>query len=312
MSGVKFVEASSEDAGQRLDNFLLRVLKGVPKTLIYRIIRKGEVRVNKGRAQASQRLEAGDLIRIPPVKVASKGEEIIPPEQQISKIEKLILFEDKDLLVVNKPAGMAVHGGSGVDWGLVELVRQARPLARRIELAHRLDRDTSGVIILAKKVSVLRSLHDQFRANQVLRKYKALLVGAWPENLYKVDLPLRRFNLESGERRVEVHSSGKPSESRFKLLEKFTQASLVEVQLITGRTHQIRVHSQANSHPIVGDDKYGKPKDNQVFKELGIDFLALHSYQVGFKHPVSDEWIEIEAPFFTGFEQAINKLRGGK
>lgn len=312
MSGVKLVTATEDDAGQRLDNFLLRVLKGVPKTLIYRIIRKGEVRVNKGRAQASQRLQAGDLVRIPPVKVASRGEEIAPPEQQIAKIEALILFEDKDLLVVNKPAGMAVHGGSGVDWGLVELIRKARPLARRIELAHRLDRDTSGLIILAKKTSILRKLHDQFRANKVLRKYKALLVGVWPANLHKVDLPLQRFNLENGERRVEVHPNGKPSESRFKLLEKFSNASLVEVQLITGRTHQIRVHSQANSHPIVGDDKYGKPADNQEFKQLGVSFLALHSYKVGFEHPATEQWVEIEAPFFSGFEQAINKLRDKK
>ena len=190
MSGVRWVEVMQEEAGQRLDNFLLKHLRKVPKALVYRIIRKGEVRVNKGRAQPSTRLAEGDVVRVPPVITAEAGEAVVPPKAQMEKIAGLILYEDDDLIVVNKPSGIAVHGGSGVSWGLVELIRNLRPDARRVELVHRLDRDTSGAIILAKKVSVLRHLHEQIRENKVEKLYLTLVAGVWPKHPEKVDLPL--------------------------------------------------------------------------------------------------------------------------
>lgn len=310
MSGVQWLEVGSQEAGQRLDNYLLKHLKGVPKTLIYRIIRKGEVRVNKGRSQASRKLDEGDVVRVPPVVLPKAGQVVEPPKNQVERIEQYILYEDKDLLVVNKPSGIAVHGGSGVSWGLVELIRCARPLAKRIELVHRLDRDTSGVIVLSKKISVLRDLHQQIRQNQVLKRYLALVVGVWPDDLTKVDLPLKKNTLRSGERMVEVNVEGKPSVSYFECLAHYDQASLLKVTLETGRTHQIRVHCQASGYPIVGDAKYGDEAFNQVMKAKGMGHLALHSYQMGFRHPVTGEWLEVEAPLFSEFKAVVERLEG--
>lgn len=308
MSKVRWVEVTEEEAGQRLDNFLLKHLKKVPKSLVYRVIRKGEVRVNKGRCQASRRIEVGDVVRIPPVVLPDTGAVVEPPKMQIEKIEQYILYEDKDLLVLNKPSGIAVHGGSGVSWGLIELVRAARPLARRVELVHRLDRDTSGVILLAKKTSVLRHLHEQMRSNKVTKRYLALVAGAWPNALKKVDLPLKRSALRSGERMVEVHDDGKPSVSYFECLAHYKNASLLKVTLETGRTHQIRVHCLASGHAIIGDQKYGDEAVNQSFRAQGMGGLALHSFQMGFVHPVSEKWFEVEAPLFKSFEKTIELL----
>jgi 23S rRNA pseudouridine955/2504/2580 synthase len=302
---VRFIHVDAEDAGQRLDNFLLKHLRKVPRPLIYRIVRKGEVRVNKGRAQVSQRLQAGDVVRIPPVKLPDSPERVTPPASQVPRIEQAILFEDDDLIVINKPPGMAVHGGSGVSWGLIELVRNARPLAKRVELVHRLDRDTSGAIILAKKMSVLRDLHQQIRDHQVTKLYWTRVKGRWPKALIKVEQPLRKFTLPSGERRVEVHPAGKPSLSFMRLLADLGQASLIEVKLATGRTHQIRVHCAANGHPIAGDDKYGDAEFDQWQARQGMHSLALHARMVAFKHPKTGEQVKIFAPLYPDFDKLL-------
>lgn len=315
MGEVRFLEVGPEEAGQRLDNFLLKHLRKAPRPLIYRIVRKGEVRVNKGRAQVSQRLREGDLVRIPPVQLVDTGERIAPPAIQIQRIESAILFEDDDLMVVNKPPGMAVHGGSGVSWGLVELIRSARPLARRVELVHRLDRDTSGAIILAKKMSILRDLHQQIRDHLVTKRYFALVKGQWPERLKQVNCPLRKYTLASGERRVEVHPDGKPSLSYVRVISSFKEVSLLEVKLATGRTHQIRVHCAASGHPIAGDNKYGAPDFDRWQVSQGMNSLALHARLVAFKHPKTEAIIEVEAPMYPDFDKLVQKLKlteGGK
>lgn len=308
MSKVRFLEVTSEEVGQRLDNFLLKHLRKVPKMLVYRIIRKGEVRVNKGRAQPSQRLVLGDLVRVPPVAMAESGEVVMPPKTQQDKIEGLILYEDDDLLVINKPSGMAVHGGSGVSWGLVELVRNLREDARRVELVHRLDRDTSGAIILAKKMSALRSMHEQIRQDQVEKRYVTLLAGQWPKAKQKVDLPLLKNTLRSGERMVEVSPDGKSCLSYFFLQQQFKDAALMEVKLVTGRTHQIRVHARAQGCPVIGDEKYGFDEVNKLFKAWGMARLALHAKRLVFKQPSTHQIVEIEAPLFGDFTRTIKRL----
>lgn len=306
--GVRFIEVGEEDEGQRVDNFLMRHYRNVPKTLIYRIIRKGEVRVNKGRVKQNTRIKAGDLVRVPPIKTPDKVE-VVLPTKQIQRIEQSILFEDADLMVINKPSGIAVHGGSGIHWGLIELVRSMRPLAKRIELVHRLDRDTSGCIILAKKASVLKALHEQMRENKFDKRYLALLVSEWPKGVEKVDLPLIKNTLKSGERLVKVSADGKPSVSYFRILQRFERATLVTVKLVTGRTHQIRVHALSQNCPLVGDDKYGDKEMNKEYKKLGMKRLALHAQFIGFKHPNTEKWVEIEAPLDGEFTEIIETLK---
>lgn len=311
---VKFFEVGEEDHGQRLDNFLMRHFRNVPKTLIYRIIRKGEVRINKGRVKPNTRINQGDVIRIPPIKVpeavASSGE---VPESLKKAIEASILFEDKDMLVVNKPAGLAVHGGSGIHFGLIEVVRSIRPLAKRIELVHRIDRDTSGCLMIAKKASVLKELHRQIREDKVEKTYRAITGCHWPEKKKKVDLPLEKNTLQSGERIVRVSPQGKPSISFFEVVERFNSVDLVSVRLKTGRTHQIRVHAQANHCGLVGDDKYGDKDINKAFRSLGMKRLALHAYSLKFLHPGQDyegkEALQIVAPLPQDFEQVLKNLR---
>lgn len=308
MSQVQMVTVSSEETGQRLDNFLLKHLRKAPKALIYRVIRKGEVRVNKGRAQPSTRVNEGDVVRIPPVKLPDTQAVIAPPRLQIDKLADLVLYEDDDLIVINKPSGIAVHGGSGVSWGLIELVRAFRPQAKRIELAHRLDRETSGAIILAKKTSVLRALHQQIRDSQVSKIYLVLVAGQWPKNTTKVDLPLVKNTLLSGERMVAVSEEGKPSLSYFKCLAQFEDAAFMQVNLITGRTHQIRVHAQAMGCPVVGDEKYGNEAINETYKQKGMRRLALHARSLSFIHPVSGQTLQIEAPLFKDFAATLKRL----
>lgn len=308
MSQVSWIEVTEEESGQRLDNFLLKHLRKVPKTLIYRVIRKGEVRVNKGRAQPSQRVLTGDVVRVPPIMVPEVGDTVKPPRAQMDKIAELVLYEDTDLIIINKPSGIAVHGGSGVSWGLIELVRELRSDARRVELVHRLDRDTSGAIILAKKTSVLRALHEQVRDNKVEKHYLTLLSGQWPKGKEKVDLPLLKNTLQSGERMVQVSDEGKPCLSYFMLQKQFKNAALMKVRLITGRTHQIRVHAQATGCPVIGDEKYGDEAANKYFKQLGMRRLALHAQFLQFIHPVTGQVVQVEAPLFNDFEQTIKLL----
>jgi 23S rRNA pseudouridine955/2504/2580 synthase len=308
MSNVKMLVVDQEEAGQRLDNYLLKHLRKVPKMLVYRIIRKGEVRVNKGRAQPSRRLVEGDVVRVPPVAITEAGEKVVPPKAQMARIEDLILYEDGDLIIVNKPSGIAVHGGSGVSWGLVELVRNLREDAKRVELVHRLDRDTSGAIILAKKMSVLRAMHEQIRQNQVEKQYLTLVTGQWPKDKQKIDLPLIKNTLRSGERIVQVSPDGKPCLSYFIVQKQFERAALMKVNLITGRTHQIRVHALSQGCPVVGDEKYGDEQQNKAFKALGMANLALHAQRLGFIHPVTGKKVEVEAPLFHDFNYIINVL----
>jgi 23S rRNA pseudouridine955/2504/2580 synthase len=295
---VKFMTVGEESAGQRLDNFLIRILKGVPKTHVYRIIRSGEVRVNKGRAGADTRVEIGDVVRVPPVRLSEKAVEKL--EKPAPPREFPIVFEDEHLLAIDKPAGVAVHGGSGVSFGVIEQLRQARPAAKFLELVHRLDRETSGILLLAKKRSALTKLQDQFRERETGKTYLALVEGAWPGNKKVIDLPLHKYLLADGERRVKVVAKDDPDGMRsvtlVKVQEALPQFSLLEVTIKTGRTHQIRVHLASQGHPIAGDDKYGDFERNKALQKQGLKRMFLHAWRLQFDHPASGERIALQAP----------------
>ncbi|WP_034842433.1 23S rRNA pseudouridine(955/2504/2580) synthase RluC [Endozoicomonas numazuensis] len=278
---VRMINIDSEDAGQRVDNYLVRILKGVPKTRVYRIIRKGEVRVNKKRVTADYRLQDGDLLRVPPVRVAEKTSRASPSAAIIHKLEGAILYEDKSLIIINKPAGIAVHGGSGISYGVIETLRNIRPQERSLELVHRLDRDTSGCLMIAKKRSMLRYLHAQLKEGKINKIYNALVLGRWPSRKVLVNAPLLKNTLRSGERVVTVDLEGKRSKTLYKVLERYSHANetatLVEASPVTGRTHQIRVHCLHAGYPILGDDKYTSDEDNRRFREFGLKRLFLHA-----------------------------------
>lgn len=278
---VQLAVVSEDRDGQRLDNFLSSRLKGVPKSLIYRICRTGEVRVNGSRAKPDRRLAAGDEVRIPPVRVAERSESAPPPDRQMSRVEAAIIHEDRDFLVIDKPAGVASHGGSGVSFGAIELLRAARP-RDTLELAHRLDRDTSGVLVLTRKRSALTALQAAIREGRVEKRYLALIEGALPKSRLTVDAPLRKSVLQGGERMVRVDPEGKESRSRFSELQRYAGASLVEVALETGRTHQIRVHAQHLGHPLAGDEKYGDKEFNRRMRDKGLKRLFLHAARFEF------------------------------
>lgn len=295
-SKVQFIEIDPDLEGQRIDNFLRTLLKGVPKSMIYRILRKGEVRVNKKRCKPEYKLAGGDLLRIPPIRVA---ETEAPPSAKLDKIARLeqaILFEDDRLLLVNKPSGMAVHGGSGLSYGLIEGLRALRPEQKFMELVHRLDRDTSGCLLIAKKRSALRDLHEQLRNKQVDKRYQALVAGNWSANRHKVKAPLRKNTLKSGERMVCVAPDGKPSETRYRILQPFNAATLIEAFPVTGRTHQIRVHCLHAGHPIAGDDKYGDKAFDGRLQSLGLNRLFLHAHKLSFIHPQTKQKVSFVAP----------------
>lgn len=305
---VRFIEVEEDQAGQRIDNFLRTALKGVPKSMIYRILRKGEVRVNKKRIKPDGRIQAGDIIRIPPIRVSEKGEAPLVGQGLIEALEGAILYESDALIVMNKPSGLAVHGGSGVSLGLIEAIRQMRPDARFLELVHRLDRDTSGCIMIAKKRSMLRHLHEALRQNRVNKVYHALVQGRWETRDNRVDAPLRKNELKSGERIVKVQEDGKPSITLFKVLRRFGQtATLVEAKPVTGRTHQIRVHSQFMGHSIIGDDKYCSDDVNREMREVGIRRLFLHSARLNVDLP-DGERLEVTAPLDENLVQAMERL----
>lgn len=283
---VRYVTVEPEQEGQRIDNFLRTQLKGVPKTLIYRVLRKGEIRVNKKRAKPDYKLVSGDEVRIPPVRVSEPNAPDIIGRGFLDRLESAILYETDALMVINKPSGLAVHGGSGITSGLIEAVRQMRPDARFLELVHRIDRDTSGCLMIAKKRSMLRHLHEGLRERQIKKIYHALVVGRWEKRQQRIDEPLLRNELQSGERMVRVDNSGKSSITDFRLLRRFGDlATLVEASPLTGRTHQIRVHCQFAGHPIVGDSKYGDESINQRMKAYGIHRLMLHAAEVRAKLP---------------------------
>jgi 23S rRNA pseudouridine955/2504/2580 synthase len=304
---VQLVTISDEDAGQRIDNFLLRVLKGVPKSHVYRVLRSGEVRVNKGRIDQTYRLAEGDIVRIPPVRVAEK------PTQTVPGAEFKILLEDNSLLVIDKPAGVAVHGGSGVSYGVIEQLRAARPEAKFLELVHRLDRDTSGILLLAKKRSALTNLHEQIREGQLDKRYLVLVQGDWKNPRQHIKLPLFKYNAADGERRVRVQTDGLPSHTIFNLRQKYGNFALLEAELKTGRTHQIRVHLSSSGFAIAGDDKYGDFALNRALQKAEGDRIAfkrmfLHAYQITFTHPETGKDVTLNAPLPPECERFLKSL----
>ncbi|AYY80192.1 MULTISPECIES: 23S rRNA pseudouridine(955/2504/2580) synthase RluC [Proteus] len=310
---VQFVTIDGDEAGQRIDNFLLARLKGVPKSMIYRIIRKGEVRVNKGRIKPEYKLNAGDSIRIPPVRVAEKEEIAVSPKlDKVSALANCILYEDDHLMLINKPSGTAVHGGSGLSFGVIEGLRALRPEARFLELVHRLDRDTSGVLLIAKKRSALRALHEQLRLKQMQKDYLALVRGQWQSHTKVVQAPLLKNILQSGERVVKVSNEGKPSETRFKVEERFGFATLVKASPVTGRTHQIRVHTLHAGHPIAFDDRYGDRDFDAQLVGTKLNRLFLHASSLTFTHPSTGEQMRIEAPMDTSLRHCLQVLRSQK
>lgn len=307
---VQFVTISDDESGQRIDNFLLAKLKGVPKSLIYRIVRKGEVRVNKGRVKPEYKLQADDVVRIPPVRVSEKSTAPISTKlNKVAELENHILYEDEVLLIVNKPSGIAVHGGSGLSFGLIEALRALRPQARFLELVHRIDRDTSGILLVAKKRSALRNLHEQLRIKTVKKDYLALVRGQWQSHVKAIKAPLKKNELASGERIVRVSEDGKPSETRFSIEERYQNATLVKASPVTGRTHQIRVHTQYAGHPIALDSKYGDVEFDQKMKGLGLNRLFLHAHSIRFTHPRTEEEMFITAPLDETLKGILKRLR---
>jgi len=306
---VKFITIEPDYNGQRVDNFLITFLKGVPKSRIYRILRKGEVRINKGRVKPSYKLKTGDQLRIPPVVVSERSDNKVTPNASlIQKIEKNILLEDKYLIIINKPSGIAVHGGSGISLGIIEIVRAMRPKDKNLELAHRLDKETSGCLIITKKRSILRQIHEHFRNNQIEKRYVALVKGRWSGGKRLVSLPLLKNIQKSGERMVCVHPEGKMAKSVFKPLKIAHKASLVEVSLLTGRTHQIRVHAAAIGHPIAGDSKYGDDNFNKFMRTVSLKRLFLHAFSLKFELSVYDHHIQIEAPYDDILHKVVEKV----
>lgn len=309
MNDVRYNIVTEEEDGQRLDNYLIRILKGVPKSHIYRIIRGGEVRINKKRAKPDTRLESGDMVRIPPVRVTAEKENIIGSRLS-TLLQESIMYEDDQLLVVNKPSGLAVHGGSGLSIGLIEGFRKLRTELSYLELVHRLDKDTSGCLLLAKKRSMLRSLQALFESRTVKKTYWALLVHPWElKKVEVVNVPLEKNTLQSGERMVRVHEEGKASQTLFRLLENFPQACWVEANPKTGRTHQIRVHSAHLGHPIIGDDKYGGIVSDIDLSQIKKR-LYLHARSIQFNLNGKD--FAFVADLDHHFEQALVSLRGNK
>ncbi|MEZ8786752.1 23S rRNA pseudouridine(955/2504/2580) synthase RluC [Vibrio splendidus] len=305
---VQFVDIDEDMAGQRIDNFLRNQLKNIPKSMIYRIVRKGEVRVNKKRIKAEYKLKAGDLVRIPPVTIEEKTEENVPSTKlnKVSELEQCIIYEDDHILILNKPSGTAVHGGSGLKFGAIEALRALRPDARFLELVHRIDRDTSGILLVAKKRSALRHLQAQFREKTVQKYYFALVMGEWKNSCKVVNAPLLKNEVNSI---VRVNPNGKASETRFKVLEKFQDATLVQASPITGRTHQIRVHAQYTGHPIAWDDRYGDRRFDAYTGKVGLNRLFLHAANIKFTHPGSEEKMDISAPMEKRLERALTGLR---
>jgi len=301
---VKLVEIDSESAGQRVDNFLLRVCKGVPKSHIYRILRSGEVRVNSGRVDATYKLQEGDKVRIPPLRLGAKVAASRPPAFDLP-----LLYEDEGLIAANKPAGLAVHGGSGISYGVIEQLRLARPQAKFLELVHRLDRDTSGLLLLAKKRPVLTAMHELMRTGQMDKRYLVLVKGQWPSGKQHVKLKLQRYVTGAGERRVSVEDEGRESHTVFELARACGAYSLLRAQLKTGRTHQIRVHLAHLGFPIVGDDKYGDFELNKRLAKQGMKRMFLHAWKLAFVHPLTGDRLRLEAPLPQELENFISTLK---
>jgi len=304
---VAFLEISADQAGQRIDNFLHTYLKGVPKSHIYRILRTGEVRVNKSRIKPTYRLQVGDLLRLPPLHYSHTP--VQPSLNYVQALTHTILYEDSHLLIINKPAGMAVHGGSGIQFGVIERLRVLYPKTTHLELVHRLDRDTSGCLMISKKPSMLKYLHELLRSGQLPKQYLALVQGAWDSQLTLVDVPLNKNILSSGERIVRVSSTGRPSQSQFNIEQRFPTTTLLRVQPMTGRTHQIRVHTAHQGHPIAGDEKYGHLEFNQQMRRLyALNRLFLHSTSLDLELP-DRQPLRVQAPLPDDLQQVLHRLK---
>jgi 23S rRNA pseudouridine955/2504/2580 synthase len=310
---VRFFTIDSEDAGQRIDNYLVKTLKGVPKSLIYRLLRKGEIRVNKKRTKPDYKLVDEDIVRVAPIRVSEASAPVSTQLHVVSSLESHILFEDDMLIVLNKPSGMAVHGGSGISFGVIEALRALRPDARMLELVHRLDRDTSGCLIVAKKRSALRNIHEQLRNKTVQKFYHALVKGRWSAKLTRVTQSLKKNDLKSGERVVIVDNiNGKECETRYKVMQHYNNATLVRAFPVTGRTHQIRVHCQTSGHPIACDAKYGDQGFDDDVKSKGLKRLFLHAASIEFTHPKTEQRMIIEAPLDQALTKLLKKMTAAK
>ena len=305
---VLWLEVGEEAAGQRIDNFLLRNLKGVPKSHVYRVLRSGEVRVNSGRVRPEYRLRVGDRVRVPPVRTSQK-----PSRPGPRPLRLPIVLEDAALLVVDKPSGVAVHGGSGVSHGVIESLRAERPQERFLELAHRLDRDTSGLLVLARKRSALTELHRMLREGEVDKRYLAVVKGRWPRRRTLVEAPLHKYVTGAGERRVAVHVGGQAARTEVRLLRASEAFSLLELRLLTGRTHQIRVHLAHSGHPVVGDEKYGDFELNRSLARQGsegIKRLCLHAERLSFRHPVTGKVLKLASPLPEDIDRFLRAQLG--
>jgi 23S rRNA pseudouridine955/2504/2580 synthase len=306
---VRHVIVSADFVDQRIDNFLIGQCKGVPKTRVYRILRKGEVRVNSKRVQPSYRLQKGDDVRIPPMVVNEEAKKV-PPSQSTSKLlSSRILYEDDQIMIINKPTGMSVHVGSTVRVGVIEALRHMYPKLPHLELAHRLDSDTSGCLILAKKKRVLREIHELLREGKITKIYWALTLGKWKNDELRVTLPLRKDYQDGGKHVVEVRQDGKHALTDFKVVEEFKGSSLMQVKLHTGRTHQIRVHAAHTGHPVAADDRYGDPEFNKLARKLGLRRLFLHARSIDFTLPSNNQHIKVKAPLDDDLEAAILEFR---
>lgn len=313
---VQFFTVDPDYAGQRIDNFLLARLKGVPKSRIYRLLRKGEVRVNKGRIKPEYKLAAGDSVRVPPIRLAEAGDQVPVGPELAAKLEAAVIFEDALMLAINKPPGLAVHGGSGVQVGLIEALRQMRPQCKFLELVHRIDRETSGVLLVAKKRASLKALQAQFREKSenmtlagIKKTYWALVDGSWPESRKLVNEPLLRTELPNGDRMVRVSKDGKPSKTLFSVKALLRGASWIEALPVTGRTHQIRVHARLVGCPLLGDEKYGVDAVNAKLKSSGLRRLCLHAARLEFAHPGSEQSMTLEAPMPEDMQQLMEALK---
>jgi 23S rRNA pseudouridine955/2504/2580 synthase len=307
---VSYVEAGEGDVGQRIDNFLHRVLKDAPRSLVYRILRSGEVRVNGGRVGPSHRLAEGDRIRLPPVRTRPREETKAPSKSLRDFIAAAVIHEDKDLLIVNKPAGVAVHGGSGLSFGVIETLRALRPELRELELVHRLDRDTSGCLMLAKRRAVLRELHAMLRERTMEKRYLALVAGRWPFGTKTLDLPLKTNLKQGGERVVRVHEDGQSAISTFKPVQQFGKlATLLEVSIGTGRTHQIRVHAAHAGFPVAGDEKYGDRERDAALKPFGLSRMFLHAQSLSFQRSAAGEPFSVSAALPPELQSVLDRLQ---
>lgn len=307
---ARYVDATAEDVGQRLDNFLIRELKDVPRSLVYRVIRSGEVRVNAGRVRPDYRLKAGDRIRIPPVRQESAAHKAAPSKSLREFVAAAKIYEDEHLIVINKPSGVAVHGGSGLSFGVIEALRAVHPEFTDLELVHRLDRETSGCLVLAKRRSVLRELHRVMREREVEKRYVALLVGKWKLGAKTLDVPLQTEHRQGGERTVRVHPEGQAARTHFKPSEGFGKiATLMDVLLDTGRTHQIRVHAAYAGHPVAGDEKYGTREVNDPLRAVGLKRMFLHARSLAFVHPGNGRPFKIEAELDEELTGVLARLR---